>query len=139
MTRPSWSEYWLGMAQLAATRSTCKRLRVGCVLVADNQLLVSGYNGALPGAPHCLDAGCDIGPHGGCQVAHAEANAICFASRRGVAITGATCYCTHSPCAACAKLLVVAGIVSVVYGVQYRDPAPLDMLKKHGVAVVHQE
>ncbi len=134
--RPSWDSYWLQMAKVAAKRSTCPRLSVGCVLVRENQLVSTGYNGAGPGQPECTQVGCDLVSGRGCQrTHHAEANAVCFAARRGVSTLGATTYVTHSCCAACAKLLVMAGISSVVYLELYRDQTPLELLTANGVQV----
>lgn len=101
---------------------------LGALLSLDNRQLVTGYTGSLPGAPHCTDpveqgGGCliPVGGDGGCQrTVHAEMNALAVAARHGVAVDGATCYSTQSPCVMCFKTLVAAGVRRFVYMIQYR-------------------
>lgn len=116
MDRPSWDTTYLGMAYWLSLRSTCPKLAVGMIVVTeDHRLVVAGYNGAPPGHPHCADVGCDIGDGGRCHRAvHAEQNAVAFAARHGIAITGCSVYLTHIPCTLCARLLITAGIQCVV-------------------------
>ena len=86
--RPSWDEYFLGIADLVSKRSTCLRRRVGAVLVKDRHILATGYNGAPSGLPHCLDIGCLLQQlnvpsgerHELCRALHAEQNALIQAS-----------------------------------------------------------
>lgn len=141
--RPSLDETLLHCAYTWAARGTCPSAQVGCVLARDGRSLVSGYNGAPAGLPHCdheprpgnSEAGRSDPTAATCTTAvHDVANAIAFASRYGVATDGATAYCTYSPCLACAKLLIQAGIVRVVYGQLYRDTSALDLLDAAGVA-----
>lgn len=118
--RPSWDEYFVGIARQAASRATCKRKQVGAVLVRDRAILSTGYNGSVRGLPHCIDDGC-VMEDGHCvATVHAEANAIAQAAKHGARIDGATCYVTASPCWGCAKLLLNAGVIRVVYGEEYR-------------------
>ncbi len=120
-TRPSWDEYFLKLAMLASERATCPRMHCGCVLVKDRYVLSTGYNGSLPGAPHCDTDGCLI-VNGHCvRTNHAEINAICQATRHGVTLAGATAYVTNLPCTSCAKALIAAGIVRVVVFSDYHD------------------
>lgn len=135
MTRPSWDRYFVAVAQAAATRATCRRAQVGCVLVgAGRDILATGFNGALSGDAHCLDVGCEIGPHGGCtRCQHAEANAVARAAYRGTSIGGATAYVTLSPCRDCARLLYAAGVRDIVYATEYRDTAHLWALARLGM------
>jgi dCMP deaminase len=134
--RPTWDAYFVSIAKAAATRSTCPRLSVGCVLVRDRQILSTGMNGAAPGDDHCDSHGCDIGPAGGCvRTQHAEANAVCLAARAGIELDKATAYLTDAPCLSCARLLAMAGIVAVVYEREYRLTAGVDFLKARGVVV----
>jgi len=131
--RPTWSHYFLSLARTAATRASCPRAQVGCVLVRDNHVLSVGYNGSMRGAPSCLDIGC-LMPHGACiRTQHAETNAVIQAARHGVSTIGATAYCTHSPCRACMGVLVNAGIVSIQYGELYRISEHLQELAGLGV------
>ena len=145
MSRPTWNDYFLQIAKVVATRSTCDRKNVGAVIVRDRQILSTGYNGAPKGMPDCDTVGHELKEMGGrlscIRTAHAEANAIAQAARNGVAIAGATVYTTASPCYDCSKLIVNAGIVCVVYGEFYasRYGASGDMvafLKAAGVEVI---
>ncbi|MCK4727749.1 MAG: cytidine deaminase, partial [Desulfobacterales bacterium] len=80
MSRPSWKEYFMDIASLVARRSTCRRRRVGAIVVRDKRILATGYNGAPTGLPHCLDIGClreELGVASGerhelCRGLHAE-------------------------------------------------------------------
>lgn len=129
-------ETLLAMADMTAKRSTCLRLQVGAVIALDGRILSTGYNGAPSKMEHCKPASC--GPTKPCnRTIHAEANAIAFAARHGVALSGSIMYCTDSPCLECAKLIINAGIERVIYSRRYRDNAPLDYLLKAGVNSVH--
>lgn len=108
--RKPWKEYWADIATLVATRSTCDRMHVGCVIVRDNIILSTGYNGSLRGAKHCDDAGHEMVDGHCVRTVHAEVNAICQAARLGIKLDGATAYVTHEPCHRCAKALWQAGV-----------------------------
>ncbi len=138
--RPSWDVYFLRIARLVAQRSTCLRRQVGAVIVRENRMLATGYNGAPVGIPHCfqLKTGClreaqNI-PSGQrqelCRGLHAEQNAILQAAAFGVSLKGGDCYCTHQPCVTCAKMLINAGIKRVVFLGDYPDDLSLEMLKE---------
>ena len=109
MNRPSWDEYFMDITRVVASRATCLRRQVGAVIVKHKRLLTSGYNGAPRNLSHCAENGClraeyDIPSgqrHELCRGLHAEQNAIIQAALHGVAIDGATIYCTHQPCSAC--------------------------------------
>ena len=90
--RPDWDTYFLKLAMLASERATCPRMHCGCVLVKDNHVLSTGYNGSLPGTPHCYDVGCLVVDNHCVRTNHAEINAICQAARHGQALAGATAY-----------------------------------------------
>jgi dCMP deaminase len=131
--RPSWDEYFMMLAKLAASRSTCISRPTGAVIVKDRQVLVTGYNGSLPSQPHCIDEGKCFRrslawPEGMkydmCRSAHAEANAIALAAKKGVAVEGATIYCTLEPCITCTKLIIMSGIARIVYEHGYDSPMP---------------
>lgn len=141
--RVSWDEYFLQIAALAATRSTCLRRNVGCVLVRDRHVLATGYNGVPAKAPHCADKGClrqelhipsgqrmDI-----CRAVHAEANAIAQCAKLGVCVQGATAYVTVTPCSKCAALLVQAGVIAVVSSGVYPDEDTKAILEEANVTV----
>lgn len=118
--RPSIDEYMMAMATTAALRGTCDRKRVGVVLARGPHILSTGYNGSMPGAAHCDEAGHDMEGDHCVRTTHAEINAILQAARHGVRVEGATAYVTASPCWHCFKALVGAGIARVVYGESYR-------------------
>lgn len=127
--RPSWDEYFLNIAEVVSTRSTCLRRAVGAVLVRDRQILSTGYNGAPRGLPHCIDVGCLMKDEHCVRASHAEMNAIAQAALHGVRVKGATLYCTDKPCLICTKLLINAGIVRIVYLRDYPDEVSEQMLK----------
>lgn len=124
------------IANTVATRSTCPRASVGCVLTRERRILTTGYNGAPSGVPHCTDVGCLlVNDH--CQRAtHAEANAIVQGALHGVSVAGATAYCTHQPCVNCTKLLISAGIKKIIFDTPYPDPIATDLLREAGVGIV---
>ncbi|MFO7748483.1 MAG: cytidine/deoxycytidylate deaminase family protein [Desulfobacteraceae bacterium] len=141
LERPSWDDYFMEMAKLAASRATCLRRKVGAVLVKDRRLLCSGYNGAPSGLPHCSETGClreqllvpSGEKHELCRGVHAEQNAIIQAACHGVSIRGAVLYCTNQPCSICAKMIVNAGIEKVYFQDGYNDPMAEEMFYQAGV------
>jgi len=126
--RPSWDEYFMTLAKVAATRSTCLSRPTGAVIILNKQVLTTGYNGSMPGMPNCSDEGTcfrrcmnvpDSEKNHYARNVHAEANAIARAARKGISIQGATLYVTLFPCYTCLKLLVAAGITELVYELDY--------------------
>lgn len=136
MPRPGWDEYFMEIAHTVATRATCPRLSVGCVLVRDHRILTTGYNGAPRGVAHCTEAGCIIVNDHCLRATHAEANAIVQGALHGVSLQGATAYCTHQPCVNCSKLLISAGVAKIVYEQAYPDPVASQLLAEAGVALI---
>ena len=119
--RASWDEYFMNIARVVSSRSTCPRKSVGAVIVRDKTILSTGYNGSIRGMPHCTEAG-HMMENGHCVATiHAESNAILQAARNGVMIDGGTIYVTASPCWNCFKEIANSGICRVVYGEFYRD------------------
>lgn len=123
--RPSWENYFLGIAGAVAARADCSRRKIGAVVVRDNRIVSTGYNGSPPGGPSCLRGECpraysgvdpgssyDTGA-GACVAVHAEANAILYAGRDGC--YGSTLYVTEEPCKGCHRLLAASGLVSVIW------------------------
>lgn len=129
LSRPSWDQYFMSMAELAATRSTCIRRKVGAVLVKNSRIISTGYNGAPAGYQHCQKIGCmreqlnvpSGEKHELCRGVHAEQNAIIQAALHGISTMSSTLYCTSKPCSICAKMIVNAGILNVVYRDDYND------------------
>ncbi len=135
--RASWDEYFMGIAAVVASRSTCPRKYVGAVIVRNRTILSTGYNGSIRGMPHCSDVG-HMMEDGHCVATiHAEANAIIQAARNGVMIEGATIYVTASPCWNCFKQIANAGIQRIVYGEFYRDNRIFDVAKQIEIELVH--
>ncbi|HSA32531.1 MAG TPA: cytidine/deoxycytidylate deaminase family protein [bacterium] len=145
--RPSWDEYFMEFARLAARRSSCLRRSVGAVLVRDKRVLATGYNGVPTGITHCSETGClreklkvpSGERHELCRGLHAEQNAIIQAAHHGISIEGSTLYCTTHPCIICTKMLINAGIVGVVYAEGYADDLSAEMLKESGIAIRRYE
>ncbi|MEB3359872.1 MAG: dCMP deaminase family protein [Synechococcales bacterium] len=121
--RPTWDEYFLMLAKLAATRSTCLSFPVGAVVVKDKQVVATGYNGPPSKSSHCVDQGycypglsrCDASKSKPSRAIHAEANAIAQAAKHGILTDKAKIYVTLEPCLYCLKLIISAGIEEVIY------------------------
>ncbi len=157
MTRRSREAVLMDTAHVFASRGTCSRAQVGAVIARDGRIIVTGYNGAPAGLPHCdhtctCDRVTTVTPtwtdvteqyhRGGCPTeyscttaTHAEANAIAFAARHGVATEGADLFVTMAPCIGCARLIVNAGLSTVYYDSPYRDMSGVQLLKNGGLAV----
>ncbi len=139
--RPSWEDYFLQLADLVASRSTCLRRQVGAVLVRDERIIATGYNGAPRGIQHCLEAGClreKMGIPSGeryelCRGVHAEQNAIINAAYYGVSTKGAVLYCTNQPCLICARMIINAGIIKVVHRGNFDDDFALQFMEEAGI------
>lgn len=137
-TRISRDVIFMEVARIIGLRSTCTRAQVGAIIVVDNRIVSSGYVGSPPGLPHCQESGCEIDANGGCiRTLHAESNAIAWAARTGTSINGGSLYCDYSPCLACAKLMVQAGISNLYYAKQYRITDGIDYLRRCGVAIIY--
>lgn len=142
--RPGWDEYFMNIAQVAASRSNCIRRHVAAVIVKDRRIISSGYNGTPRGVRNCSDGGCprcnSDTPSGNnldvCLCSHAEENAIVQAAYHGIAVKGATLYTTYSPCLQCAKMIINAGILEVIYHQRYSiDEVSMGLLREAGVIV----
>jgi len=137
--RPEWDEYFMVIAKIVSTRSTCNSRPTGAVVVRDKHILTTGYNGSMPGAPHCSDEPpvdgkpfcyrrhMNIGEYDKynyCRSSHAEANAIAQAARFGISLDGATLYTTLAPCYVCLKLIAGARIRAVFFEYAYESSDP---------------
>jgi len=144
MQRPSWDQYFMDITHLVATRSTCLRRQVGAILVKERNILATGYNGVPSGISHCDAAGClrerlkvpSGERHELCRGLHAEQNAIIQAARHGININGSTLYCTTMPCIICTKMIINAGITTVVYSEGYADELAREMIAETGINVI---
>ncbi|MDI9481326.1 MAG: deoxycytidylate deaminase [Syntrophomonadaceae bacterium] len=143
-TRPSWNDYFLEVADLVATRSTCLRRQVGAVLVRDKRIISTGYNGAPRKLKHCSEVGClrsekDI-PSGEryelCRGVHAEQNAIINAAYYGISTQDTVMYCTHQPCIICARIIINAGVEKVVHRGDFQDDIALELMREAGIELV---
>lgn len=134
--RPSWDQYFLKLAMLASERATCPRMHCGCVLVKDRFVMATGYNGSLPGQPHCEDVGCLIVENHCVRTNHAEINALIQATTHGVNVKGSTAYITNMSCTTCAKALIAAGINRVVVFSDFHDTLATEFYSKAGVEIV---
>ena len=115
--RPTLDEYFKEIVQVTAKRSPCHRLKVGCILVLENRIVSQGYNGFLPG---CMHNSVIRDGHEQATV-HAEQNAICDCSKRGVSCKDCIAYITHYPCIICTRLLLASGIKEIKYINDYKN------------------
>ena len=124
---------YIQMARVWATNSYCKRRQVGALIVKDRMIISDGYNGTPSGFENeCEDENNNSKPY----VLHAEANAITKVAKSNNSSEGATLYITASPCMDCAKLIIQAGIIRVVYADEYRIIDGIELLEKAGIEVV---
>ncbi len=134
----------MDITHLVATRSSCMRRQVGALLVKDRNILATGYNGVPSGITHCEATGClraKLGVPSGerhelCRGLHAEQNAIIQAAKHGTTINGATLYCTTMPCIICTKMIINAGIKTVIYGEGYTDELAREMIAEAAIEVI---
>jgi len=140
--RPSWDEYFMKIAQVAASRSNCVKRKVAAVIVRDRRVISSGYNGTPRGTRNCFEGGCprcnslaDSGTRlDECLCSHGEENAITQAAYHGVSVKDSTLYTTFSPCLMCTKMIINAGIREVVYNAEYTlSSTSFDLLREAGV------
>lgn len=130
--RLSWDEYFISIAKDVSSRSTCVRKHVGVVIVNDSKhILTTGYNGSIRGLEHCSDVGCLMVDNHCVRTIHAEANAICQAAVNGVSLNNSVAYVTVSPCWNCFKLMVNAGIKTIIVGESYSDTKQNSMVEEH--------
>lgn len=147
MSKPSFDEIYMELAENLAKRSHCVKAQVGAVLTKDTRIVSLGYNGPPAGTHNCdlewPKEGCPRDSKGSCSLAlHAEQNAILYASKNNVVMEGCTLYVTLSPCISCARVIYTMGIKKVYYLNSYADFKGLksdegvDFLQKFGVEVV---
>ncbi|MGI5827203.1 MAG: deoxycytidylate deaminase [Patescibacteria group bacterium] len=145
-TRPSWDEYFSQLAVMVGTRGTCDRGRCGAIITKDRRIVSTGYAGSPVGCRHCDEIGHElhlVTHEDGSETkhcirtTHAEQNAICQAARFGIALDGGTIYVKMSPCYACAKMIINAGIKRVVCNQDYQDSKrSKEIFKEAGVEFV---
>ncbi len=144
--RLGWHEYFMSVAHLISGRATCTRGHIGAVIVRDNNILSTGYNGAPSGLPHCHDSGsaCRIyqstHPDGTVEencvnTIHAEINAIAQAAKHGVSIRDSNIYITASPCIHCLKVLINVGIKTIYYATPYKIEHIAELISLSGIGL----
>ena len=147
MTKPSFDEIYMELAEKLSLRSHCVKAKVGAVLTKDTRIISLGYNGPPAGTHNCdliwPDEGCPRDSKGSCSLAlHAEQNAILYAAKSNISIQGSTLYVTLSPCISCARIIFTMGIKKVYYLHSYADFKGLssdegvDFLVKFGVEAI---
>lgn len=129
--RISTQEMYMRMAEIVATRSTCKRLKVGSVITDPTMLsiLSIGYNGNYSGGPNV----CDSDEIGNCGCIHSEVNALIKADNK---IKNKILFVTNLPCKSCAKLIINSGFFTVYYRNDYRLKEGKELLEKVKIKVV---
>ncbi len=153
--RPSWSELYMEMCETLAKRSTCLRIQTASLIVKDNIIVSVGYNGVPKGQEHCAEYWSTRNPYptlpewvesdtfyrehhtwSNENELHGEMNAILFAGKNNISVSGSSLYSLYSPCIQCAKAILTSGITHVYYKHVYkRSTQGLDMLYKHNVCV----
>jgi dCMP deaminase len=140
--RPSWDEYFMMLCDVVEKRADCTSRKVGAIVVRDNRILTTGYNGTPNKVKNCTEGGCwrckkrfkkQIGSfeyEESCICIHAEQNAIIQAAYIGISTKGSTVYSTTNPCSSCAKMLINAGISRIVYRQAHHDLEGIKLLKK---------
>jgi dCMP deaminase len=141
--RPSWDSYFMQIAHLVKTRATCPRRSVGALIIRDKRIVATGYNGSPRGLAHCPPEGPTNDWPVGCLRAghcirslHAEQNALLQAAMIGVSCDGATMYVTCQPCNGCAKMIINAGIVRVIYEGDYPDEFSKELFRESQLDVL---
>lgn len=115
--RPSWDEYFIEIARLASKRSSSEKLKVGCVIVKDNRIVSTGYNGHIPGCKHITISR----DNHEISLIHAETNAVADAAKRGISLENSKAYISHRPCLNCTLLLIASGIKWIIYDQDYKN------------------
>lgn len=135
--RPTRDYNLMAHAHLVGSRATCQRLHVGALAARDGRILITGYNGAPAGLPHCEHpADAKRNDKDPClNVVHAEANVLAYAAKWGIALDGAQLYTTNWPCHWCCMLMVNSGIQRVVCGEAFPEGRGKDMLREVGIEI----
>jgi len=142
LSRPSWDEYFMKIAQVAALRSNCVKRKVAAVIVRDKRVISTGYNGTPRGTKNCYEGGCprcnNLADSGTkldeCLCSHGEENAITQAAYHGVSVKDATLYTTFAPCLMCTKMIINAGLKEVVFNKDYPlNDSSFALLREAGV------
>lgn len=141
MSRPSFDDIYMELAENLAKRSHCVKMHVGAVLTKDTRIVSLGYNGPPAGTHNCdvewPKDGCPRDSKGGCSLAlHAEQNAIIYASKNNVPLENCSIYVTLAPCLSCARIIYASGIKKVIYLNSYAEYKGIE--KEEGVEFLRQ-
>ena len=134
MKRSKTSRYdraYIKVAEIFAGLSHDTRIKVGCCIVKDGQILSQGWNGMPSGMNNDTR---DLNGYTNKEVIHAETNALTKLAKNGGNANGATIYCTHSPCYNCSLLLLQSGITRVCYAKVY-DTKAIAFLQERGLQI----
>lgn len=132
--RLSWQDYFMANAELISKRSTCNRAYVGAVLVKDNRIIATGYNGGVSALENCDEAGHQMEDGHCIRTVHAEMNALIQCAKEGISTNNTEIYVTHFPCINCSKALLQAGIKKVTYKTAYNPHGfAIELMQKKGV------
>ena len=136
-SRPAWDDYFGKIAEVVSSRATCKRRKIGVVIVdKEHHIISTGYNGSPPGQPHCNDVGCLLIDKRCRRTIHGDVNSIIHCQDRN-ALIGSTMYIYGgSPCTPCAQAIVSARITRVVCSEEYPEPQAIEFLKQANIEVV---
>lgn len=136
--RMSWEKYFMEITELVASRSTCDRAWVGCVLVnSSNRIVSTGYNGSISGNPHCNDVGHTMRDGHCIATIHAEMNALLYCAKEGIPVKNCSAYVTHFPCLNCTKALIQAGINKIYFKNGYRvDDYAIVLLERNNIPYI---
>ncbi|KAF9245812.1 cytidine deaminase-like protein [Melanogaster broomeanus] len=139
--RPRWDTYFMTLADLASQRSNCMKRRVGAILVRENRIVATGYNGTPRGVTNCNEGGCthcngtSTAGAAECVCLHAEENALLEAGRDRVG-PNAILYCNTCPCLKCTIKIIQSGVKMVVYNLSYKvDQASARLFQEAGVEI----
>jgi dCMP deaminase len=118
-----WNKYFVKIAEVVSSKSSCISTQKGCVIVRDRQIISTGFNGPPRGYTHCGPK-CPrkmMGYKSGqglefCPASHAETNALVLAAKHGISVNNAVMYCNFHeiPCRECSKLIINAGISKII-------------------------
>src|SRR5882724_10353260 len=132
MDRPDRQHYYMAIAEAVSKRSNCIRRQIGAILVREDRVISTGYNGTPRGLPNCSGGGClrcaettdqTSGTNlGDCLCCHAEENCIVQAAYHGVSVKGSVLFTMLSPCLTCTKMIINSGIAQVIYLKEYTHP-----------------
>ena len=150
ISRPSRPEYFMGIAMAVRERADCRGQKVGAVIVVDDRIISTGYNGTPSGMTNCSEGGCvrcanrDKRYEPGtaydlCICVHAEQNALLAAARFGISVQGGTVYTTTQPCFGCMKEMLQARVKTVYYIHPWASPRDAEQLRQYEGLIQHFE